>query len=191
MKYFAIFILCLCTICSGCSATTEQHFTSPAIGLGYIKNIAVLPLADFSKEKGITERSRELLITKLLAHKLYGVVESGELHHFLRNHIRTKEKALIDQTVAKQMAREFNIEAYMAGSIDEYTMVRNGNYSYPVIAMTLRMVDIKTGEVLWHASADDSGYSATGRLFGLNAEGTNAVLFRLIDRLLSTMNDIQ
>lgn len=176
---------------SGCSATTEQHFTSPAIGLGYIKNIAVLPLEDFSKEKGITERSRELLITKLLSHRLYGVVESGELHHFLLDHVRTKEKALIDQTVAKQMAREFNIEGYIAGSIDEYTNVRHGNYSYPVIAMTLRMVDIKTGEVIWQASADDSGYSSAGRLFGLNAEGTNAVLFRLIDRLLSTMNDSQ
>ncbi len=183
----SVFLISL--ICSGCSVSTEQHFTSPAIGLGYIKHIAVLPLENFSKEKGITDRTRELLITKLLSHKLYNVVESGQLHHFLQNNVRSKEKALIDHGVAKQMAREFNIEAYIAGSIDEYTEVRSGNYFYPVIALTLRMIDIKTGEVIWQASADDSGYSTAGRLFGLSVEGTNAVLFRLIDKLLSTMND--
>lgn len=189
MKKLVSLVFILILLCSGCSVSNEQHFTSPAMGLGYINHIAVLPMENFSKEKGIAERTRELLITKLLGHGLYGVVEPGELHHFLQNNVRSKEKALIDQKIAKQMAREFKIEAYIAGSIDEYTEVRNGNYSYPVIAMTLRMVDIKTGEVIWQASADDSGYSTAGRLFGLNAEGTNAVLFRLIDRLLSTMND--
>jgi hypothetical protein len=77
----------------------------------------------------------------------------------------------------------------MTGSIDDYKDVRNGSYTYPVIAATLRMIDIKTGKVIWQASADESGYSTAGRLFGLSSEGTNEVLFRLIDKLLNTMGN--
>ncbi len=191
MKNFAITLsLLLLMMTLGCSSSTmEQHFTSPAIGLGYIKSIAVLPLENFSKEKGIAERSRELIITRILGLGLYDLVEQGELHRFLRDEVRSKEKALIDQNIAKRMAREFAIQAYMTGSIDEYNEVRNGSYTYPVIAMTLRMIDIKTSKVIWQASASESGYSTAGRLFGLDSEGTNEVLFRLIDRLLSTMSD--
>jgi curli biogenesis system outer membrane secretion channel CsgG len=175
-------------LCAGCSST-GHHFTDSAVGLGYIKRIAVLPLENFTASKGIEQRSRELLITRILGLQLYEVVEKGELHSFLQNEIHAKEKALIDQRTAKRMAREFSVEAYMTGSIDEYSEVRNGSYTYPVIAITLRMVDISTGKVVWQASADDSGYSSGGRLFGLTAEGTNSVLFRLLDSLLSTMSE--
>lgn len=190
-KYYPLagIVVVLFFLCCACS-NTSQHFTSSAVGLGYIKKIAVLPLENFTSAKGIDERSRELLTTRLLSLQLYEVVEKGELHSFLQDEVRTKEKALIDQRTAKRMAREFNIEAYLTGSVDEYTEVRNGSYSYPVIALTLRMVDINTGNIVWQASADDSGYSSAGRIFGLSAEGTNAVLFRLIDRLLNTMSEI-
>ena len=190
MKHLiVIFFLFVMSITLGCSGSTGHHYTSPAIGLGYIKKIAVLPLQNFSKEKGSAERTRELLITRILGLGLYDVVEQGELHRFLRDEVRSKEKALIDQTIAKRMAREFGIQAYISGSIDDYKEVRNGSYSYPVIAITLRMTDIKTGEVIWQSSADESGYSTAGRLFGLSSEGTNDVLFRLIDKLLNTMSD--
>lgn len=189
MKKFTLYVFLLSlAITAGCSSP-GHHYTSPALGLGYIKHIAVLPLENYSKEKGIADRSRDLLITRLLGHGLYEIIEQGELHRFLRDEVRSKEKALIDQNIAKKMAREFNIEAYITGSVDEYSEVRNGSYSYPVIAITLRMVDIKTGKVVWQASGDDSGYSTAGRLFGLSVEGTNSVLFRLIDKLLNTMSD--
>jgi hypothetical protein len=189
-KYFLLTCIAvtLFLFCCACSSTS-QHFTSSAIGLGYIKKVAILPLENFTSAKGIEDRSRELLTTRLLALQLYEVVEKGELHSFLQDEVRSKEKALIDQRTAKRMAREFNIEAYLTGSVDEYTEVRNGSYSYPVIALTLRMVDINTGNIVWQASADDSGYSSAGRLFGLTAEGTNTVLFRLIDRLLNTLSE--
>ena len=189
MKKIVLIAFMLSLLCSGCSSTGQHHFTSTAVGLGYIERIAVLPLENYSGSKGIEDRTRELLITRLLGHQLYEVVEKGELHRFLQDEVRSKEKALIDQRIAKRMAREFNVEAYMTGSIDEFKEVRNGSYTYPAISLTLRMVDIKTGKVVWQASADDSGYSSAGRLFGLSAEGTNAVLFRLIDRLLSTMSE--
>ena len=188
MKKTVLIVFILSLLCSGCSST-GHHFTSSAVGLGYIERIAVLPLENFTGSKGIEDRTRELLITRLLGHHLFDIVEKGKLHCFLREEIRSKEKSLIDQRTAKRMAREFNIEAYMTGSIDEFKEMRNGSYSYPAIAITLRMVDINTGKVVWQASAADSGYSTVGRLFGLTAEGTNEVLFRLIDRLLSTMSD--
>lgn len=190
VKYLIIcFALFSLTSTLGCSSSVGHHYTSPAIGLGYVTSIAVLPLENFSKEKGSAKRARELLITRILGLGLYDVVEQGELHRFLRDEVRSKEKALIDQTVAKRMAREFGVQAYITGSIDDYKEVRNGSYSYPVIAMTLRMIDVKTGKIIWQSSADASGYSTAGRLFGLSSEGTNQVLFRLIDKLLNTMGD--
>lgn len=183
-----ILILSVTTLLFGC-ATTGHHYTSQAIGLGYIQNIAVLPLENFTSNKGLEDRTRELLITRILGRDLYQVVEKGALYHFLQDEVRSKEKALIDQRSAKKMAREFNIEAYIVGSIDEYTLERNGSYSYPVIAITLRMVDIKTGQVIWQASNNDSGYSTAGRLLGLTSDDTTTVLFRLIDKTLDTLSE--
>ena len=181
-------ILALTLFISGC-AQTGQHFTDPAIGLGYVNKIAVLPLENFTQKKGIEDRTRELLTTQILGYGLYEVVEKGELHRFLRDEIRSNEKELIDQRIAKRMAREFNIDAYIAGSIDEFTEVRNGSYTYPVIAISLRMVDVKTGNIIWKASHNATGYSTAGRLFGLASEDTNSVLFRLIDQLLGTLSE--
>ncbi|EAT16397.1 hypothetical protein HTZ97_06330 [Desulfuromonas acetoxidans] len=188
MNYAIRLLLIAVLLCAGC-AKTGHHYTDPAVGLGYIKKIAILPLENFTARKGIEERSRELLTTRILGHGLYEVVEKGELHRFLRDEIRSNEKELIDQRVAKRMAREFNIEAYIAGSVDEFTEVRNGSYTYPEIAISLRMVDIKTGNVVWKASHHANGYSTAGRLFGLTAEDTNSVLFRLIDDLLATLSE--
>lgn len=186
-KNFILF-LCVASLLLGC-ASSGHHFTSQAIGLGYVQNIAVLPLENFTNSKGLEDRTRELIITRILGRKLYQVVEKGALYQFLQDEVRSKEKALIDQRVAKKMAREFNIEAYIVGSIDEYNLVRNGSYSYPVIAITLRMVDIKTGQIIWQASNNDNGYSTFGRLFGLVADDTTTVLFRLIDNTLDTLSE--
>lgn len=181
-------ILALTVLISGC-AQTGHHFTDPAVGLGYVNKIAILPLENFTQKKGIDDRARELLTTQILGYGLYEVVEKGELHRFLRDEIRSNEKELIDQRIAKRMAREFNIDAYIAGSIDEFSVIRNGSYSYPVIAISLRMIDVKTGNIIWKASHNASGYSTAGRLFGLAAEDTNSVLFRLIDQLLATLSE--
>lgn len=183
----AVLFILILTL-SGC-AQPGHHFTDPAIGLGYVKKIAILPLENFTQNKGIEARTWELLTTQILAAGLYDVVEKGELFRFLRDEIRGNEKELIDQRIAKRMAREFNIDAYVAGSIDEFTEVRNGSYSYPVIAVSLRMVDVKTGNILWKASHNASGYSSVGRLFGLAAEDTNSVLFRLLDQILDTLSE--
>ncbi len=188
-KKTAYFIVtALLGVILGC-AKTSHHFTDPAIGLGYVKRIAILPLENFSTQKGINSHANELLTTRILGRQLYKVVEKGELYRFLNDEMRSSDKELIDQRVAKRMAREFNIEAYIAGSIDSYNEVRNGSYTYPEIAISLRMVDIKTGNIIWKASHSANGYSTTGRLLGLSAEDTNSVLFRLLDSLLDTLSE--
>lgn len=188
MKKSMIVLTALIVLLTGCS-TTGHHYTDPAVGLGYVNKIAILPLENFTAKQGFEERARELLTTRILGYGLYEVVEKGELHRFLRDEIRSSDKELIDQRIAKRMAREFNIDAYIAGSIDEFNEVRNGSYTYPVIAISLRMIDVKTGNIIWKASHNANGYSTAGRLFGLAAEDTNSVLFRLIDQLLGTLSE--
>jgi len=71
--------------------------------------------------------------------------------------------------------------------VDTYEEKRDRNYSYPVVALTLRLIDGASGQIIWQASGTETGYSTTERLFGITPKDLSQVSFQLVDRLLRTL----
>ncbi|WP_213194777.1 CsgG/HfaB family protein [Desulfuromonas sp. AOP6] len=149
--------------------------------------VAVLPLENHSAEKFAAERLRDVVTTELLARRLFKVVEKGDLRRFLREEVAEAETVSLDSTTAKRMGKALNIDAYLAGSVDDYSEIRNGSYSYPQVALTLRLVDVQTGRIIWQASGSARGYSSFGRIFGFSSPSVNEVSYRLVRDLLKTL----
>lgn len=184
-KQFVIGILVLAL--GGCASSPEAY-RHETFTTGYIKQVAVLPLENHTQEKYVDQRVRDLLMTEIMTLGYFQVLEKGQLKRFLDNEIPSKDKTQISHRIAKRLGREFGVQAYFAGAVDDYTTERNGSYSYPVVSVSLRLVDIKSGKILWQATDNASGYSSWDRLLGFESENIHQVCQRLLRRMLATLN---
>lgn len=188
-KYLPGILLALvCVGLCGCLSKTP-HYTSEAVGIGYVKRIVVLPFENNSGTKFAEERFRDVITTAILSRGLFDIIEKGEAQRFLREELVRKEQENLDLATANRLGEDLNVEAYLAGAVEEFDEKQNGAYTFPVISVTLRMVDVKTGQIIWQASGSESGYRTLDRMFGFVSDDANTISFRLAGRLLETLKE--
>lgn len=172
---------------AGCSTSPIASYVNENVSFGYIEKIAILPFENHTQNKLVEERIRDIVTTEVLSRGLFEVIEKGDLERFLREEMVVREHETLDQATAKRLIPRLQAQAYLAGAVDDFSEVRNGAYSYPVVALTLRLVDAESSKIIWQASGHASGYSTVDRLFGLASEDANQVTFRLVEKLLNTL----
>lgn len=172
---------------SGCSTPT-RHYAAESLGLGYVKRVVVLPFKNHTDTKFAEQRFRDVVTTEILSRELFEIVEKGETQRFLTEEVVQNEHDSLDQATAMRLGQELNVQAYLAGSVEDFSVEQNGNYSYPIIAATLRLVDVKTGQIIWQTSGSETGYRTVDRLFGFASDDANQVSFRLAQRLLASLS---
>lgn len=79
------------------------------------------------------------------------------------------------QRVARQWARDKNLDYALFGSVHEW-QYRSGAGKEPTVGLTLRLIDIKTGQVMWQGNAARTGIGFTK---------LSSVASTLVDQLLS------
>ena len=186
-KYGLLVLVFGCSLLSGCSSA-PRYYAAESLGLGYVSRVVVLPFKNNTDSKFAEERFSDVVITEILSRGLFEVVEKGETKRFLSEELIQKEQDSLDQMTTMRMGQELSVQAYLAGSVEDFSIERNGNYSYPVIAATLRLVDAQTGQIIWQASGSESGYRTFDRLFGFVSEDVNQTVFRLAQKLLATVS---
>lgn len=184
MKKLIIVIIMI--LLASCSPYKKRIYIKEGAKIGFIKKIAVLPFENHSKETNAGKRLRDIVITELLVQGIFDVVDKGLVDAILREEAIEVTTSL-DQVTARRIARSLNIQAFMLGSVDDYRIERRGSYSFPVVVITLRLMDPKTGTIFWQASGMESGYTTLGRLFGIRAPDITEVSFRLVKRLISSL----
>lgn len=179
-------IFFMAVLAAGC-ASNIQSYSEEGMDLMFYKRVAILPLENNSADEFSDERFGAVLSTAVLTHGQFEVVEKGDLKLFLREEVAGSDVTTLDKGMAQALAKQLKVEAYIAGSVDLYEVVRNGPYSYPVVAATLRMIDTKSGQIIWQANGSESGYTTSGRVFGFASEDIHQVSLRLANSLIQTM----
>ncbi|MTI15311.1 hypothetical protein [Sansalvadorimonas verongulae] len=157
-----LFALTLAVL-AGCSSTPYKD------GYPFSANWAVLPVQSLqSEEAGI---QIERMLTVLLASKGIKKVE-------LPPETETRgDNSLLDSAHrlknALQWAAQHGVELGMAGTVNEYTKSTDGRFA---MDLTLNLMDIKTGDVMWTTS---------GRGEGRPGDDPIAVGRKLVSTLLS------
>lgn len=188
MRKYGLMILTLCIVLLGGCSAAPRHYAAESLGLGYVKRVVILPFNNHSATKFAERRFSDVVATEILSRGLFEVVEKGEVQRFLREELVQQEQESLDRETALRLGQELNVQAYLAGSVDDFSDVQNGSYSYPVIAATLRLVDVNTEQIIWQASGSESGYRTFDRLFGFASEDVNQLGYRLAQKLLSTLS---
>ena len=92
----------------------------------------------------------------------------------------------IDALTLKRLGQRLNTQAVILGTIDLAQDARLGSTSYPILAMTLRMVEVNSGLILWQSSGNSSGESFSRRLFGLKTDDPYQITDKLVNKMLRT-----
>ena len=171
---------------SGCATKDLRFFKDENVELELLQRIAVLPFSNNTQTKLVENRFNDIITTEILSRGLFDVVASGDVLAFLRETVRGDPTA-VDAKIAKQMGRSLEIGAYMSGAVEIYSEERNGTFTYPVVAVTLQLIDIRSSKIIWQAAGSASGYGTWSRVFGLASDDFNQVSFNLAQKLLATM----
>ncbi len=180
-----VLVLLLLLSIAGC-ASEKNHFLDENVEIDLLRKIVVLPFENHTQTKFVENRMRDVITTEILSRGLFDVVADGDVLRFLKDEVSGKPEA-IDTKVARRMGRELEVEAFMTGAVDIYDENRNGSYTYPVIAVTLRLLDVRNNKIIWQASASETGYGTWSRIFGFASEDFNQVSFRLAQKVLATL----
>ncbi len=181
--YMGLFVL----LFSSCgSKQMMESFVREGVDPSYIKRVAVLKFENNSQDSYAAERLRNITMTQILSLGLFDVIDKAMVDVVLEEQM-LGDKVSLDKSTLRRIAKKLGVQALVVGSVDAYEEKREGSYTYPVIALTLRLIDGASGEVIWQASGTASGYSTVGRLFGLRPQDFTQVSFNLVERLLKTL----
>ncbi len=179
----AIIILSL----SGCAAPqSESTFVRQKIDLRYVKKVAVLPFTNNTGDKFAAQRIRDITTTQILSMGIFDVVDKGVVDSALREMAIGKDKPM-GTPILKRLGQRLGVQAFIDGTVNDIGSNRSGQFSYPEVSLTLKLIDSNSAEVLWQSSAHRNGYSIWERLFGLSPQDSFQLALSLTRDMLATI----
>jgi hypothetical protein len=186
--YGAVWALLL-FLAGGCALTPgggAKSYVREDVDFGFVRKIAVLPLENNSKDEFAPEMLRDIVITRIFAMRLFDVADKGMVDSLLREEAIDAGKP-IDAPTIRRIGQRLNAQALLLGTVDLAAEGRKGAVSYPEMALTLRILDVESGLVIWQAGGNASGDSLSRRLFGLSSRDRYQVGAELVHDLLRTV----
>jgi len=187
--FYCTLLLAVSLAMTGCSLPfvgKSKAFVRENVDFGFVRKIAVLPVENNSKDEFAPELVRDLTITRILAAKFFDVTDKGLVDSSLREEAIDRGKPL-DAPTIKRLGQKLNVQALLLSTLDIAADSRQGSMSFPEISVTLRMVEVETGLVIWQAGGHQTGDSIWRRLFGLAGRDKYQVTASLVEEILRTI----
>jgi curli biogenesis system outer membrane secretion channel CsgG len=110
-----------------------------------IKKIAVMPFKAPKEDLGSSVA--DVFMTELLRTSRYDVLERNRMSQVLSE----AELALagVSSSKAAEVGSMMGADAVVIGTVDEYSRVKHGWHEDAFIGMTARLIDCKSGQVVW------------------------------------------
>lgn len=186
MKRFKIIFLIILIILNSCAPVTKNEKTSYFnwdVEVKNIRKIAILPFENFTRNEGLASTVREMVLAEVLAQNIFEVVDLS-LTDLVISEEGLERSLKMDKGTIKRIGDRLGVQALLLGSITYLEEVREGSYSYPVIGLSLRLIDVKTGAIIWECKGIKNGYNIFARLFGTRSKSTVELAFELVKDML-------
>ena len=174
---------------AACASTepTGSLYVHPNADWSNYQRVAVLPLENLTNERYAAERVREVLNVEINAQGLFEAIELGEINRAVRTQgIVNLTELGPEQTTA--LGKALDAQALMLGSVMEFDERRTGSVSLPDVAVSLRMLDVETGLVIWAVTDARAGAKFATRLLGVGEESQTEATVRLVRDVLATLD---
>lgn len=167
-----------------CGGVGGDYYRNPDMDFGSLQTVAVMPLANLTREAPAGDRVRDVFITSLLATGAMYVIPPGELARGIMSAGVLNPAAPSPEEVIK-ICKQLKIDGVITGTIREYGEVRSGSVAANVISMSMQLFEGETGRVVWTASTTQGGIGVTDRLFGGGGESMNIVTEKAVNDLIN------
>jgi TolB-like protein len=162
-------------ILAGCgSKTSAKVFTRQDVDYSFIERIAVMPFENNSGDRYAAVRARNVTITQVLELGLYDTVEKILVDNVLYE--EGVQGSAFDPLTLKRIGQRLLVQAVLLGNVDHV----GGN----IMALTLRLVEVNSGLILWQTSGRTSTESFSRDLVGVRGDDSYMVTLKLVRKLL-------
>jgi len=153
-----LFISLLLAVGPGCCLSSSPNsYLRKGIDKSNIKKVAVI---SFHNNTQIAEASHvvtKAFIAGLFERKQFKIEFPGNVKNLLVSE-RVIVRTGLDLQTIKLMAKRLGVDAVILGEVDEYVGVDDRKKSViPVVSIRSRMVDTRTGKILWLAQHRKTG----------------------------------
>ncbi|MGA1823177.1 MAG: hypothetical protein ACMUIP_00845 [bacterium] len=197
--YFLIVILLLC----GCSGRYQKVYVNPDVNFGFIKKVAVLPFESLSQDKYAGQKVWNMFITSLLATNAIDVVELGDVQKALsslggadimeaqQGGVWLQSPQVNTTNIGKEKAMALGqllgVQAIIQGSVEVYEMKRMQSGSYPEVCLSMRMTDVKTGNIIWSVNHTERGGRVLPTIFGVGEDSLSKTTLSAVEKIVETL----
>jgi hypothetical protein len=172
-------------VAAGC-ATSKRRYQDEQMDFGSISRVAVLPMANLTREPAAAERVRDVFSNALMATHAVYVVPPGEVARAMGRSALGSPGMLNTDDVVK-LGTTLKVEAVITGVLKEYGEMRSGSASSNYISLSVQMLETATGKVVWSASSSKGGLSVADRLLGSTGGAMNEVTDKAVDDLIGQL----
>lgn len=153
------FLLSLALLASGCMTADEKYFLKTetkanvfvAPEKSTVQRVAIMPFKAPTELIGASVS--DLFITEMLRARKYTLVERGQLTMVLKE--SELSLAGLSAAGAVEVGKMVGADGVIMGTVAEYGTVAYRGYPYASVGVSARLIDCKTGKVIW--SVDFSG----------------------------------
>jgi TolB-like protein len=144
---------------SGCGPSLKP-FASKDLKGGEGARMAILPFDNLSSTQGAGKSMEGLVLIEFLKRSTLKVVDPGEVSAAL-----SKERIRLATSIPKETVRTLGaglgVGLLMMGTVHQYEMQSasgaGGSGNIPVVAITLRIIDVESGDIVWASTATRRG----------------------------------
>ena len=168
-----------------CASSTDVYHDQ-RMDFGAIQAIAIMPLANLTRDTTAADRVRDVFVTKLLATGAVYVLPVGEVAKGVSKMENVNPSALSGEDVVK-LGALIKVQAIIMGAVREYGEVRSGTSTANIVAVSAQLVETQTGKVVWSSSSSQGGVGWTDRLFGGGGKAMDVVTEKAVDDLIAKL----
>ena len=173
MKKFVYVGLCLVLLSLISCATVDYSFVNPDARVAGAKKVAVFPFItavdDYAafRVSGAREKAASLVteafIAQLARKSNYEIISPGEVDAKLSFDEKKMdwidksflgdvlERAALTPERLNELGSQVNADAILVGKITSFGRFQQNNHLWTGVGLTIKMVDVKSGQVLWEA----------------------------------------
>src|SRR5574342_1328314 len=160
-------ILAAASLLASCRGgpVTGPVYRDPNMDFGVIQTVGVMPFQNLSRDNLAAERVRDVFINRLLSTGAIYVLPVGEVARAaVRAEVEAPATPSIDEVI--KLGNLLKVQALVTGVVEEYGEVRSGASAANVISMSVKLLEVQTGRIVWGASSTKGGIGVSDRLFG-------------------------
>ena len=184
---FAFIGLFLVVCPGGCSTAGPNSYLREDIDKSKLKKIAIFPFHNNTKVAEASRVVTKTFIAGMFERKKFRMEFPGNVKNFLASE-RIIVRGGVDLHTIQLMAKRLEVDAVIVGEVDEYIGVDDKKKAViPMVSIRSRMVDGRSGKILWMSQYTRSGNDYIKILDFGKVRSVAALARKVVGEMIETM----